>query len=72
MMVAWLSASKSVQSMATTIDLRAPTTKGTQRTRMSSTLMAGLDEAATYCAPFYVTRIAELPVRGFVLPDSAD
>ena len=49
MMVAWLSASKSVQSMATTMEVRAPITKGTQRTRMSSTSMAGLESKRSTC-----------------------
>ena len=43
MMVACLSASKSVQSMATTMLSRVPITNGTQRTRISSTLIAGLE-----------------------------
>ena len=45
-MVACLSASKSVQSNATTMELRAPTTKGTQRERMSSTLIFWVGEQA--------------------------
>src|SRR6478609_2767847 len=49
MMVACLSASKSVQSIATTMVSRAPMTNGTQRTRMSSTLIAGLESNRSTC-----------------------
>jgi hypothetical protein len=48
-MVAWLSASKSIQSKATTMEFRALMTKGTQGTRISSTLMASLDGSRSTC-----------------------
>src|SRR5271166_3158556 len=76
MIVAWLSASKSVQSMATTMELRAPMTKGTQRTRISPTLMASLERSRSTCLiaclgfrlraaarPWPMAQIAREPLR---------
>src|SRR5271167_2337165 len=76
MIVGWLSASKSVQSMATTMEFRAPMTKGTQRTRTSSTFMASLDRSRSTCLmaclgfklraaarPWPMAQIASEPLR---------
>ena len=49
MIVAWPSASKSVQSIATVMLDRLPTTYGTQRTSKASTSMPGLDSSRSTC-----------------------
>jgi len=47
MIVAWPSASKSVQSIATVMLDRLPTTYGTQWTSKALTLMPGLDRGVS-------------------------
>ena len=37
-----------------------------------STLIAVIDDTASYCAPFYVTKAAGFSDRGFVLPGNDD
>ena len=49
MIVAWLSASKSVQSMATSTLSRAPTMYGTQRANSSLVTIPGFDSSRSTC-----------------------
>jgi hypothetical protein len=38
----------------------------------ATTLVAVIDDTASYCAPFYVTKTAGFSDRGFVLPGNDD
>src|SRR5215470_4365514 len=70
MMVACLSASKSVQSMAISMLSRAPTTCGTQRANNSLTSIPGLDSNRSTCL---IACLLKIPTRqGQPMADSTN